>query len=337
MMKKFFDEARTISISPNTIVFTVFFILGLFFLYLIRDIVFTVFLALILMSALHPSLRWMEQKLRMPRFIGIVILYLLIIAFLALSISLILPPLIAEAPNLIQSLHLPNLPSHINSFQFSLTELNSFLSELYGSFGTIFSILTSTFSGILSFLTVLVMTAYMLLDSENLHKKVMWFTRDKKHLDLAAEFVTSLEIQLGGWVRGQLVLMFTIGLMAFIGLSLLQVPYALPLALASGLLEILPNLGPAIAAIPGIVIAYTSMGPAMGGFVLLFYIIIHQLENHIIVPKIMQKNVDVSPLVTITVILIGFKMAGMFGALLAVPIYILLRNLYSFWVRESAA
>ncbi len=334
-MRKFFNTEHAVVISPASIVFATVFLLGLFFLYYIRDIVITVFLALILMSALQPGVKWFEKKLHLPRILGIFILYIVIILVVVAAVSLIVPPLVAEVPNFIGSLHLPPLPQHIRNFNFTMTEINDFLSQMYNSFGTILTIVTSTFQGVLTLLTILVMTAYMLLDRDRLHHRAMWFSREPRHIALAAEFLDSLEVQLGGWVRAQLVLMFTIGLMAFIGLSLLSIPYALALALATGLLEILPSLGPAIAAIPAIILAYTLGSPAMAGVVLLFYLGIHQLENHIIVPRIMKANVDVSPLVTIISILIGFRVGGMIGAFLAVPAYILLRTIYSFWVREN--
>jgi predicted PurR-regulated permease PerM len=129
--------------------------------------------------------------------------------------------------------------------------------------------------------------------------------------------------------------MITIGVITYIGLSLLSIPYAIPLALAAGLLEILPNLGPTLAAVPAVAIAYFTTGPAMAGFIVLFYTIVQQLENNLIVPKIMKDNVDVNPLTTILVILIGFKVGSVLGALLAVPFYILVRSIYSLWLREQ--
>jgi predicted PurR-regulated permease PerM len=334
-MKKFFDRSHAVTIDPSTIVFAVFFLLGLYFLYYIQEIVLTFFLAIICMSAVNPGVRWMHRKLRIPKPLGIAISYILIISAVAFAVAIIIPPLVAEVPTLIGSLHLPELPEKIRTLQFSLAEVNDFLNQIYNSFGTVFSIITSTFHGIFTFVTVLVMTAYLLLDRENLHKKMVWFSRDTHHLAIAKEFIDSLEVQLGGWVRGQLFLMLTIGVMTYIGLMLLSVPFALPLALLAGLLEILPNLGPTIATIPGLIVAFTKLGPTMTGVVLVFYILVQQLENHFIVPKIMKENVDVSPLVTILTILIGFKLGGVLGAFLSVPLYILLRNAYSFWMRET--
>lgn len=334
-MKKFFDHSHSVSISPSTIIFGVLFILGLYFLYYIHEIVLTFFMALIFMSALHPSLRMMKKRLHIPTPLGIVILYLFVILVAVATFAIIVPPLFAEVPNLIHSLDLPPLPENIRHFNFTVTELNDILVQFQSSFGTIYGVVASTFQGVFAFFTILVMSAYMLLDRDNLHKRVMWFTHDPKHLQTAEDFVNSLEVQLGGWVRGELLLMLTIGILTFVGLTVLGIPYALPLALTAGLLEMLPNLGPTLSAIPALVVAYSAGGWPTVGVVLVMYVIVQQAENHLIVPKVMQKNANVSPLITILVILIGFKMASVIGALLAVPIYIMLRTAYSFWLKES--
>jgi predicted PurR-regulated permease PerM len=91
-----------------------------------------------------------------------------------------------------------------------------------------------------------------------------------------------------------------------------------------------------MAALPAIAIAYVTFGAPTAGAVILFYIVVQQLENHLIVPKIMKENVDVSPLATILLILIGFTLDNVLGALLAVPIYIFCRTVYGFWMRQRS-
>ncbi len=334
-MRKIFDHEHSVTISAESIIFATFFLLGLYFLYFVRDIVIIFFLAVILMSALHPAVKFLVRRFRFPKILAILTLYLGIILVFVFAFSVILPPLLADVPNLISSLNLPPLPTNIRSYQFTLPEASALLNQIRSSFGEVFSLLTSTFSGIVAFLTILVMALYMLLDHDNLYKKATWVTKDEKQISLIKEYIDRAERQLGDWVRGQLFLMFSIGLIIFIGLTLFSVPFALPLALASAFFEILPNLGPTLSAIPAIVVAYTTMGPAMAGIVTVFYIIIHQLENHFIVPKIMKESVDVSPLTTILTILIGLKIGGVLGALLAVPFYILLRTGYSLYLREK--
>jgi len=332
-MRKIFDRDNSVAISAETIVFTVFFLLGLYFLYYVREIVVIVFLAVILMSALHPGVRWLEKRLRFPKILAILLLYLTIIVVIAISMIAIVPPLVAEVPTLLHSLPLSQLPNQLNAFQFTVPQLSEIFNQVRVSFDAVYGILSSTFGGIIAFLTIMVMTLYMLLDREHLHKKMLWFSKDEKHVEYVKEFIDKVEVQLGGWVRSQLFLMLTIGVMSYVGLALLSIPYALPLALSAGLLEILPSIGPAIAALPAILIAYTTSGPAAAGFVTLFYILIHQLENHIIVPNLMRHSLNVSPLITIVTILTGIKVGGLMGAFLSVPFYIVLRSAYTLWVK----
>ena len=136
-------------------------------------------------------------------------------------------------------------------------------------------------------------------------------------------------------MRGELILMFTIGLVTFVGLTLLNIPYALPLAILAGVLELIPNLGPTISAIPAIIIAFAVHGPVSGIAVLGLSIAIQQAENNLLVPRIMKDSAQVGSLVVILAILIGAQFGGALGALLAVPLYITARSWYSFYFRPT--
>jgi predicted PurR-regulated permease PerM len=124
-------------------------------------------------------------------------------------------------------------------------------------------------------------------------------------------------------VRGELTLMTIIGVLTYIGLSLLGIPYALPLAILAGFLEIIPGIGPILSAIPGILLGLT-ISPVMAIAAAALYFLIQQIENTVIVPKVMQKATGINPLVTMISLAVGFKMAGVLGAILAVPIVIVL-------------
>ena len=120
------------------------------------------------------------------------------------------------------------------------------------------------------------------------------------------------------WLRGQLILVLIIGALSFIGLTILQVKYALVLAMIAGISELIPYVGPIIGAIPAVFLA-SSQSLFKAGLVIILYVVIQQLENQIIVPKVMQRSVGLSPLVIIIVMLIGARLAGVVGLLLAVP------------------
>jgi predicted PurR-regulated permease PerM len=133
------------------------------------------------------------------------------------------------------------------------------------------------------------------------------------------QLVNRMQGKIGLWIRGQLILSLIIFSLTFLGLSILGVNYALVLALIAGLTEFVPYLGPTIAAIPAIFLAFTQ-SPMLALFVLALYYIIQMVENHIIVPKLMQKVVGLNPVISIMVLLVGFKLAGILGAILAIPV-----------------
>lgn len=324
-----FKTKHAVSIAPETIIFTILFILGLYFVYQVRSIITLVLLAFILMVALRPIVLSLHEKLRLPILPSIVIAYLLMIVVVVGIGAILIPPLFYQMYQLLKMVNIPVLSEEIRNFNFTIMELGNLAERVSGSVGVVFSIINSTFSGVFTLFTLIVLSLYMMFERNTLYLKLSWFSKDPDHLIKARGLIDSIEEQLGGWVRGQAILMVVIGLLTYIGLSLLSVPYALPLALLAGMLEILPNLGPTLAAVPAVSIAYISGGPVIAGVVLLLSIVIQQLENHVIVPKVMKENANVSPLVAIIVILMGFKLGGVIGALLSIPTYIVLRTIYS--------
>jgi len=125
-------------------------------------------------------------------------------------------------------------------------------------------------------------------------------------------------------------LMFFIFILTYVVLLLLGVKFALVLALIAGILELIPFVGPIISAVPAIIIAF-SQSPLLAVLVVILYFVVQQLENNILVPKIMQKAVGLNPIITIVVILIGAKLSGIMGAILAVPVATVVSMLLSDW------
>lgn len=328
------DKDHSVRVSPSIVIFSVFFLLFLYFLYSIGNILTLFFLGFIVMTALNPFVNVLQNKLRFPRVLAISLMYVLVIAAIAGLIWILVPPLAHQAMEVVNAFNLPWLRDEITKYSFNINEVGALVDQLSGSFNTIYSVVSSTFSGAFTFLTVLVVSLYLMLDRARLHLRVAWFTNKKENVQTAKEFIDSLEYQLGGWIRGQLILMLTIGIVTYLGLTLLSVPYAVTLGLVAGLLEILPNLGPTLAAVPAVILAYVVAGPGLAVITLLFYILVQQLENNFLVPKIMKDNVDVSPLVSIFSILVGLQLAGVIGALLAIPVYIVLRTVYSTWFKD---
>jgi len=193
----------------------------------------------------------------------------------------------------------------------------------------IFKVTLNAFSSVASVLTVLIFTAYLLLDFKSVREIFLGFFSRPARVK-AEKIVREIESKLGSWLRAQLVLMLVVGGFTYLGLWVLGVPVALPLALIAGLFEVIPLIGPVISAIPAVIVGF-SISPVMGIGVLILYILVQQLENNIFVPKVMQKAVGFNPLVTMLALMIGGKLFGFTGVLLAVPVtlpgYIVVKNL----------
>jgi len=131
------------------------------------------------------------------------------------------------------------------------------------------------------------------------------------------------ERKVGRWLQGQLLLALTVGLMVFVGLSLLGIKYALVLGIIAMIMELVPIVGPVIAAIPAVILALLQ-APVMGIWVVLFYAVVQQFENHILTPLIMGRATGLNPVTVIIALLIGAKLAGILGIVLAVPVAVVI-------------
>lgn len=308
---------RKIEISHKTIIFTVFFLIFIWFLFQIRYIILLLFIALIFMSAISPLVDRLV-KFKIPRGLAIIFFYLLIWGIISFGLASLVPPLVEQSGKFISS-----LPQVVSNVSLGNLDISIFQSQLAPLPQQIVKFVLGAFGNIVAIFTLMVIVFYLIMERRNLKKYLSFFfgTGDReKH---AEKFVDQLEHKLGGWVRGQLSLMLIVGFMSYLGLTFLGVQFAIPLAFLAGLLEIIPNIGPAISMIPAILVAWGA-SPALALATFALYFIIQQLENNIIVPKIMQKVVGLSPLVTIVSLLIGFRIAGIAGAVLAVPTVLLL-------------
>lgn len=312
-----------ILISTKTIFVVVAVALLLWLLVQIKEVALLIFVSLMLSLALSPFVEFLEKR-KIPRGLAVLIIYIIIVSIVALIGAVALPPIISQTTRFIKSF--PQIISSLGSTPILnkvTTDLNNFLAEqLMGASGNVIRVTVGAFSGILAVFSLMVFTAYLLLDLDNLREAFLFFLPAKPRKEIA-EVLKEIEYKLGGWLRGQFILMCIVGGATYVGLLLLGIKYAAPLALIAGLLEVAPMLGPIISAVPGIIVGF-SISPVTGLGVLALYLAIQQLENNIIVPKVMQKTVGFSPLITLLALLIGGKLFGVVGALLSVPLTLII-------------
>lgn len=308
-----------IEISHRTIIFTIFFLILIWFLYQIRQIILAVFISVVLMSALNPTIDRLE-RVKIPRILAIIIVYLLILGGFGVVLSFVIPALIDQT-----SFFVNRLVSFLKGFHFFGIKTDILAAQV-AQFGSIpanlLKLIVSAFSNLLTLAALFVITFYLLLERKNLDRYLMILFGDNEKK--AKGFVDKVEKKLGGWVRGEVALMTIVGLLTYIGLRLLGMEFALPLALLAGILEIIPNIGPLVAAVPAVLVGLgTSLW--MGAAVAALYFLVQQIENSVIVPKVMQKAAGVNPLATILGLTIGFKIAGIVGAVLAIPLVLVIQ------------
>lgn len=309
---------HSVEISYKTIIFTLLLLLAIWFLYTIRSVLLTLFIAVIIMSALNPVVKKME-KFKIPRNLSIILLFIAIIILFAGLVAAIIPASVSQTKSLINQI--PLIIRHLGLPALDQQVLNNQLSSLPGN---IAKFIVNAFSNIVSLFTLFVIAYYLLAERSHLHKHLVAFLGNDALEKKVEIVINELEYRIGGWVRGQITLMLIIGIFTYLGLTLLNVNYALPLALIAGLFEIVPNIGPTLAAVPAILIA-TSTTPLTALATLLFYFLLQQIENTVIVPKVMQKAVGVKPLTTILSLMIGLKLAGFSGIILAIPGFLMLK------------
>lgn len=319
---------QSISISTGTIVRTIFILLIVGFLFLIKDVIILFFVSVILASAFDPLIDWLQSK-KIPRTISIMGVYVVFLTVVGWSLYLLAGPIIEQIKEISKAFpdfyakfnNVVEYLRHVDQGVATQTVSSSFADitkSLTQATSGIFKTVTSIFGGVFSFFMVLVVTFYFTVE-EDAMKRFIKAVTPSHHQDYISKLITDMQRRMGYWLRGQLLLSIIVFSMVYIGLSLMGIKYALILALVAGIFEIVPFLGPWISAIPGVFFAF-SQSPGKAIAVALLYFLVQQVENNLIVPKVMGKTTGLNPLVVILAILAGARLGGVVGALVAVPV-----------------
>lgn len=317
---------KRIDISHKTILFIAFFLLGLWVTYLILDLLLLLFVALIFSSAISPVVRFFE-RFKLPKAFGVLASYLIVILSVSGLLFLFLPPLIEQTVHLITTLP----PMLAEKFNYAGFDRSLFQSEIADLSRRIYGFVLGLFSNALAMIFLLVLTFYLTLEKSSLQDRIAKLFIGQE--DRIKHLFVRIEEKLGSWLRGQLMLTVIIGVTTYTGLTILQIPYALPLALIAGVMEVVPVIGPIISSLPAIGLAFT-ISPILAGGVAAMYFVIQQLENHIIVPQVMKRAVGLNPLVVILAIAVGGRLLGVVGGVLAVPITVVAQVIIGDFIDE---
>ncbi len=320
-----------IEISSKTIIFTIFFLLFLGFLWQIKELIFSLFIAFIISGALKPIINYLETK-KLPRTLAVFFIYFGFISLIIYLFLLVLPPLIKEISLLLKNL--PLLTKQLFPGITTIIDINNFSSSFPNLANDIFSLIKNLFSNLLFVISTLFFGFYLTLDKDFIKNTLKKFLEDNQ-AEKISYIISKAETRASSWFWGEIILMIVVGFLTYTGLLLIGMEkYALALAVLAGFLEIVPNIGPILSTIPATIIGL-SYSFYLGLYNLGLYILIQQLENNLIVPLIMKKIIGLHPITTLMALIIGGKLAGVLGILLSVPITIFIETILVEWQKTN--
>ncbi len=323
-------------------------ILGFWLLYRFYQVVFILFIAIVIGTVIRPAVSWLHQR-GLPKIAGVLLVYLILLILLTGFLLLLFPLIVkqsatigAAVPGYYQSLRewLGNYPNQliVRLGEFLPTTLPSLMplttqqtgQDVMASAGQALAYLTLIAKVVFTAMVILVLAFYWTLDGpRTIQSFLMLLPQDQR--DSISELISAMEIKVGSYIAGQGVLCLVIGIMALLAYLLIGLPNALVLALMAGVLEAVPIVGPLLGAIPAALVAL-SIAPGKLMWVIVATAVIQQLENSLLVPRIMRKAVGVNPFVTLLALFAFSSLFGIAGALMAIPMAAIIQLLLNRFV-----
>jgi len=331
----------------------VFVALGFWLLYRFNQVIFILFVAIVMGTVIRPVVAWLHRR-GLSRIVGVILVYLLLFS-LFIGFVLLLFPLIIEqgttisvaVPGYYQSLrawmiNYPN-PLIVRLGEFTPTALSSLGPnttqptgpEMMASAGQALSYVTSAAQVSFTAIVILVLAFYWTLDGPRTIKSFLMLVPQDRRENIG-ELISAMETKVGSYLAGQGVLCLVIGLLSLVAYLLIGLPNALVLALVAGVLEAVPMVGPLLGAVPAALVAL-SLGPDKLVWVIIATVIIQQLENSLLVPRVMSKAVGVNPFVSLLAFFAFSSLLGIGGALMAIPMAAILQLLLDRFVFHPGA
>jgi len=325
--------------------------LGFWLLYRFNQVVFILFAAIVMGTVIRPVVTWLNRR-GLPRMAGVILVYFVLLALL-IGFVLLLFPLVVEqsatiaaaVPGYYQSLRdwMINNPNKlILSFsEFlpaslpSLEPVQQTGEQVLASAGQALGYVGTAARVIFIATAILLLALHWTLDGPRTIQSLLLLVPASRREGIS-ELITSMESKVGFYIAGQSVLCLIIGVMALVAYLLIGLPNALVLALVAGILEAVPMVGPLLGAIPAAVIAL-SISPSKLVWVIVATLVIQQVENSLLVPRVMRKAVGVNPFVSLLAIFAFSSLFGIAGALMAIPIAAIIQLLLDRFIFHPAA
>lgn len=330
------DKEINVSIAPGTVFTTLFIIAGAYIFWLLRDLALLVVTAIVIASAIEPGVAFFIRR-RIPRFIAALLVYVLTFGSVFSLLYFFFPPIIADAagfisamPKYLDTLNATSGLSGIasatdfigggqqgsSSFVQTLLSLQSVFSA---SSGGVIQIFITFFGGIFSLMLVIVLSFYFALQDTGVDD-FLRLVMPVVYEDYSVDLWKRSQKKIGLWMQGQILLSVIVGILVYLGLLIIGIPYALLLSVFTAIAEIIPVFGSLIAGTAAAIVAYSNGGVPLGLIVAGLFIVVNQFESNLIYPLIVKKIVGIPPLLVIVALIAGYTLAGFLGVLLSVPV-----------------
>lgn len=334
----------TFTISLGTIVKIVLTLAALAAVFYLRDLVLIIITSVVLASAIEPLVSWMVER-GIARTLAVILIYLVVFLLGVGLVYALLPPLLSDFQGLAQTLperlqtlsdyaQNSNIPFTLDlAGTLSLQDLTSLFESQVGVTTGALKTASALFGGLFSFVLIVVISFYLAVQDDGV-ENVLRVVTPAQHERYVLDLWKRSRRKIGLWMQGQIFLGIFMAIFVFLGLSLIGIKYALLLALLAGIFEIIPYFGPILSATPAVLLGFIQ-DPITGLIVLGFYIIMQQFENHLLYPLVVKKMVGVPALLVIIAMIVGGKLAGFLGILIAVPVAAVLMELVSDWEKKK--
>ncbi len=329
------NPVNSLNISTGTIIRFFVVLIAIALLYYMFDVILVIIAAIVIASALEPAIRKLK-KYKIPRIASVLVLYVIIAALLSGILLFFMPVVVNDAVeflnNVPKTISLESVWSPVRDLGVNISStsiaghsisiadfIKGLQSLIVGTGAGALQTVTFIFGGVLGLILIVVLSFYLAVQEGGVENFLRLITPVKRH-----EYIIDLwhrsQRKIGLWLQGQILLGVIVGVLVYLVLTIVGIKHALLLAILAGALEIIPVFGPIISAVPAVLIAFTDSGLTQGLILIGLYLIIHQFENHLFYPLVVKKIVGISPIVVILALVIGAKLAGILGALLAVPL-----------------
>ncbi|OGG52345.1 hypothetical protein A2851_04805 [Candidatus Kaiserbacteria bacterium RIFCSPHIGHO2_01_FULL_53_29] len=329
------DRSINVSITAGTVVKAIVILVAAWLLFTLRGIVLDVLAAVVIASAIEPGVRAL-MRWRLPRTLAVITVYLLLFVLFFVLFYFFFPSILEDFATFVAT-----LPTYLDAFSRSgafdtyanilgvpapsLVSSNDIMASIRSAldvssiFGDAFTTISTIFGGVFSLILIIVFSFYFAVLETGVDD-FLHIIAPKKYQSYILDLWRRAQHKIGLWMQGQLILALVMGVLVYLGLTILGVKHALVLAVIAAVFEIIPVFGPTLAAVPAVMIGFVDGGVTIGLLVVALYVIFQQFENHLIYPLVVTRVVGVPPLLVILALIIGAELAGFLGVILSVPV-----------------